>query len=207
MAVLWTITIVIAMAGVSAFKARESFQPVDVGFQFSTPVNLANTLQNSVAGPLSLVLVVAFTGILVAGLIVPKLTSAWSARSSDDDFNSSWWRRILDPLDIEEAFEFMDDLRDPCRRKILCHVHSFVPYAPTWLQTVFRLISRNIRGVARYKEDIIQGLGGADCHQVYQAECPQTVGQLLTMTRPIRRILQQQGRHFHSTGDRYFNFV
>lgn len=91
MAVLWTITTVIAMAGVSAFKARESFQPVDVGFQFSTPVNLANTLQNSVAGPLSLVLVVAFTGILVAGLIVPKLTSAWSARSSDDDFNSRSW--------------------------------------------------------------------------------------------------------------------
>jgi hypothetical protein len=105
---------------------------------------------------------------------VPKFTSAWSARSSDDDHNSrwhifpvewdqiltaqrstvtqlrnncliwflffSWWHRLLDPLDVEEAFEFMNDLGDPCRRKILCHVHSFVPYAPAWLQTVVRVI-------------------------------------------------------------------
>lgn len=88
MAVLGTIITVMVMGGVSAFKPRETYQPVDVGFQFSTPVNLANTLQNSVAGPISLVLVVAFAGILFAGLIVPKFTSAWSARSSDDDFNS-----------------------------------------------------------------------------------------------------------------------
>jgi hypothetical protein len=82
---------VLLATGAAATKERhESYQPVDVGFQFSTPVNLANTLQNSVAGPLSLVLVVAFTGILVAGLFVPKFTSAWSARSSDDDHNSRW---------------------------------------------------------------------------------------------------------------------
>lgn len=34
----------------------------------------------------------------------------------------------------------MEDLSDPCRRKVLCHVHSFVPYAPSWLQTVIRSI-------------------------------------------------------------------
>lgn len=91
MAVRWMISVsVLLVTGASAAKQRESYQPVDVGFQFSTPVNLANTLQNSVAGPLSLVLVVAFTGILVAGLFFPKLTSAWSARSSDDDHNSRW---------------------------------------------------------------------------------------------------------------------
>jgi hypothetical protein len=92
MALRWIMCVSVLLAtGAAATKERhESYQPVDVGFQFSTPVNLANTLQNSVAGPLSLVLVVAFTGILVAGLFVPKFTSAWSARSSDDDHNSRW---------------------------------------------------------------------------------------------------------------------
>ena len=56
----------------------------------------------------------------------------------------SWWHRLLDPLDVEEAFEFMEDLGDPCRRKILCHVHSFVPHAPAWLQTIFRVIRSSL---------------------------------------------------------------
>lgn len=68
-----------------AAAKSQIYQPVDVGFQFSTPVNLANTLQNSVAGPLSVVLVVAFTGILFAGLVRNKLPSPWAARSSIDD--------------------------------------------------------------------------------------------------------------------------
>lgn len=69
-----------------AWSAKpKTYQPVDVGFQFSTPVNLANTLQNSVAGPLSVALVVAFAGILVAGLFRPKVSSVWTSRSSDDE--------------------------------------------------------------------------------------------------------------------------
>lgn len=81
------LTLVTFLSDVSAtiFHERQIYQPVDVGFQFSTPVNLANTLQNSVAGPLSIALVVAFTGVLLAGLFMPRLSSAWSARSTDDN--------------------------------------------------------------------------------------------------------------------------
>lgn len=82
--VLWLL-LVISATDVASVGSQKTYQPVDVGFQFSTPVNLANTLQNSVAGPLSVALVVAFTGILVAGLFLPRVSSAWNSRSSDEE--------------------------------------------------------------------------------------------------------------------------
>lgn len=51
----------------------KGYQPVDVGFQFATPINLANTLQNSIAGPLSVVAVVIFGAVLLAGLFTPAI--------------------------------------------------------------------------------------------------------------------------------------
>ena len=65
---------------------REIYQPVDVGFQLATPLNLANTLQNSVAGPVSVALLVAFAGILVAGLVTSKFNQqeVFSSRSNED---------------------------------------------------------------------------------------------------------------------------
>lgn len=64
----------------------ETYQPVDVGFQFATPLGLSNTLQNSVAGPVSIALIVAFAGILVAGLVTSKFNQqeAFSSRSNED---------------------------------------------------------------------------------------------------------------------------
>lgn len=60
----------------------KGYQPVDVGFQFATPFNLANTLQNSITGPLSIILVFAFGSIMLTGLFVPILTKR--SRSFDD---------------------------------------------------------------------------------------------------------------------------
>ena len=71
------------------------------------------------------------------------------------------------------------------------------------------LCSRNIRGVARYKEDILHGLGGGDCDERYRVDCPQSIWQLLTITKPVLQLLKQQRRHrFQSPpwSDRFFNF-
>lgn len=57
----------------------------------------------------------------------------------DINLNVSWYQ-IMDNLDVEDAFEFLGDDRDACHRKILCHLHTFLPYAPTWLQTIVRII-------------------------------------------------------------------
>lgn len=79
----WLTVWSVASSGLLAVRAEKQFyQPVDVGFQFATPINLANTLQNSVAGPLSVALVVAFAGVLFAGLLMSKWSHS-SARSDD----------------------------------------------------------------------------------------------------------------------------
>lgn len=52
----------------------------------------------------------------------------------------SWYKVILNELDVEDSFGFLGDERDACKRKVLCHLHSFLPSSPTWLQTIFRII-------------------------------------------------------------------
>ena len=135
------------------------YQPVDVDFELACPIDLSDTFYKSVAGPLGVVLVLAFTGILIAGLLQPK-SSLSSTRSTYDDSQesrlvlflklpltdqsylclNSWLHQLLYQMEAEEAFTYMGDIGGPCRKKILCYIHTFVPFAPPWLQTIFRVI-------------------------------------------------------------------
>lgn len=135
------------------------YSPIDVDIEFTSTIDLSDTFHNSIAGPLAVVLVLAFTGILVAGLLQSSVSS--TGRSTTDDnlesrfifllkdpsnksiyqmFLNSWLYRVLSQMEAEKAFDFMGEMKDPCRRKILCHIHNFVPFTPPWLQTIFRVI-------------------------------------------------------------------
>jgi hypothetical protein len=122
------------------------YQQVDLGLSLTTPVSVANTLQNSVAGPLSVVLVVIFAGTLIYGLFYPYFMGKESflSRSHQSESSRSFVSSLFNQLDIEEAFQYLNENSeedDPtCRRKILCHLHSFLPRAPRWFQTAFRFI-------------------------------------------------------------------
>ncbi len=120
------------------------YQQVDLGLSLTTPVSVANTLQNSVAGPLSVVLVVIFTGTLIYGLFYPYFLgkqSPFLSRSQSE--GRSFVSLLFNNLDLEEAFQYLNDSEDDdrvCRRKILCHLHSYLPHAPHWFQTALRFI-------------------------------------------------------------------
>ena len=68
------------------------YQPVDVGFQFSTPVHLSNTLQNVVAGPAAVLVASVFGCILLAGMLMPHITTFSAFRTSPrSDQRFSLW--------------------------------------------------------------------------------------------------------------------
>ena len=124
---------------------RSPYQQVDFGITFSTPVNVANTLSNSLVGPLSIVLVIIFTGTLIYALFYPYFIGKNSfVHRSNEEGQSSHFASFLNRLNIEEAFDYLSDGTDDddkvCRRKILCHLHSYLPHTPRWFQTAFRLI-------------------------------------------------------------------
>ena len=67
MAALLLLAVTVNRSG-CAMKIINDYQPVDLGITFETPLNLAGTLQNSVAGPLSILIAAVFGSILIIGL-------------------------------------------------------------------------------------------------------------------------------------------
>ena len=51
------------------------FQPVNLGFTFSTPFNLANVLSQDIAGPVAIALTALFGIIVLSGAIILPIAS------------------------------------------------------------------------------------------------------------------------------------
>lgn len=69
------------------------YQPVDLGMTFSTPLNLAGTLQNSVAGPISVILATVFASVLFIGLFLPNkpIARSWDSSKYSTLISFGWF--------------------------------------------------------------------------------------------------------------------
>ena len=69
--------LVVTLTLVVITSARRSdssyYRPVSVGVNFGTPFDLANTIPNVVAGPITTIFTSVFGFILVAGVLAPQM--------------------------------------------------------------------------------------------------------------------------------------
>ena len=44
----------------------------------------------------------------------------------------------MENLEADDAFRFMGDQKEACKRKVICHIHESLVKAPDWVQMIFR---------------------------------------------------------------------
>jgi len=139
-------------------------QVISVGLEFGLPYDIASVLENSMGHTLTVVSLVGVGLVLLVSLVfqmeVPLIIDHKRSRRSTKGKHTM--------LSLNPGLRILGVKKVPCKKKLVCEVHSLLLSCPVWLHTPLRLITSRVN-LNQYRLAAKQGLSGKDCSSIYSS--------------------------------------